>query len=268
MCGGCCGDGDGDDDIAIDRPKYWSSNDERVMEGAKTAVLPISPRSLCGKYYFVWEGDQLMEEFNPDEYDGWLKLTYEGDSKPEADILDDIHGSASFGSTSGTFKGLSLMSEHPNCWVLLNSTLLEDDDKELLEDGKKEFEDVLDTVMHDVTALEVQDDHGHPFVQFVYEAIGAGYSSDCLTYIGKKHVEGHPKGLTDTERSRLGMDLDAEEVENLMKENEKDKDIPVQSQLGTPLIAGAKRKAEDHEEEGDIPDANQRPSVKPKLEHP
>ncbi|KAG0704861.1 hypothetical protein DFH29DRAFT_1067839 [Suillus ampliporus] len=256
----------GRDDIDIERPKFWSSKNECVIDGAETALHPVSARSLCGKYHFVWEGDQLARELIPAEYDGWLTLSCEADLK--ACALDEIHGSASFGCITGTFKGLSVRRrvtkdkdavEIPNSWALLKSTLCEDFSDEDAGDDS-------DTGMHEITALEVQDDNGHPFVEFVYEAGWSGCCPQYLIYIGKKQVdEGHPKGLSDAEKSRLGMNVETGEVMRVMKEKENSKDIPVKSQ---PSGSGAmKRKAEDREEEGEVSDGKQRPLVKPKLEH-
>ncbi|KAG1734954.1 uncharacterized protein EDB91DRAFT_1146152 [Suillus paluster] len=251
-------------DIDIERPKFWSSKEGRVYDGAQTALHPISAKTLLGKYYFVWEGDQLYEELNPDKYDGWLTLTCEGDSKLGA--LDNIHGSGSFGCIFGHFKGLSIRHhitkdknsvEIPNSWALLKSTLYEDFDEESDADDS-------DTGMHEITALEVQDDNGHPFIEFVYEAGWSGCCPQYLTYIGKMQVdEGRREGLSEAERSRLGMNIETKEVERTMKE----KDILVQSQPSGSSIAGAMKRKVEEQEDGEEPDGKQRPSVKPKLEH-
>ncbi|KAG1730149.1 uncharacterized protein EDB91DRAFT_1252803 [Suillus paluster] len=225
----CYGDEPEDeDDIAIERPKYWSHKDKCIIEGVQTALNPVSPRSLCGKYYFAWEGDQLREQLNPREYDGWLMLTYEEDS--ETDDLSNIHGAASFGNITGTFKGLVAWrcfmrdenmkgAEIPNSWALFRLTPCED-----TKPDNENVEDTWHESNHDITALEVQDDNGHPFMEFVYEVGEMHCSTMYLVYIGKRHVDGHPKGLSSAECSRLGMEEETKEMERAMNEEGSDEE--------------------------------------------
>jgi len=206
-----------------------------------------------------------MEELDPKTYKGGLTLTCEG----EAGTLANITGSASFGSISGAFKGVAVRfhleskqdgvkkEEIPNCWALLKSTLCD------TYDNEEDVEDDSDSGMHSIAALEPRDDHGHPFVEFVYEAGWSGCCPQYLTYVAKRQVdEGNRKGLSDAERERLGMGLGTKEVERKVKE-EHDADIPVDSEPSGSSATGAmKRKAEVENE-----DEKERLSVKPKLEH-
>ncbi|KAG1730152.1 uncharacterized protein EDB91DRAFT_1158123 [Suillus paluster] len=226
----------------------------------------------------------MEEESDPDEYDGWLTLTYDGDSKLEADTLNNIHGSASFGNITGSFKGLAVkhqVSRHgkgdkiPNCWALCMSTLRKD------AKPVDKIEQITSDEAHMLTALEVRDDNGHPFVEFSYELGWSGCSPWYLVYIGKKQVdESHPKGLSDAEMSRLGMDMDAEEVEIAVNgdgsdeedgeenseesDEESGEDAPVPSHPSGSSIAGAMKRKAEEDGEGD---GIQRPSVKAKRAH-
>lgn len=138
------------------------------------AGRPESPASLCGKYRFVWEAEQLMEEFGHDENVGGLTLTCQGEAS-----LDNITGSVTFGRVASIFTALSEVR---------------------VEDSE-------------LNILKVRDDNGYAFVEFVCEAGWSACRPRYLTYIAKKQVdELRPEALSDAERGRLGMGLTAMEI--------------------------------------------------------
>jgi hypothetical protein len=261
----------------------------------ETALNPVSLASLCGKYRFVWEGEQLMEEFGAESNAaGGMTLACGGDS-----TIDNMSGSLLFGSVHGTFRGFSVRHDFadrkiPNCWAFFHSRL-----RNYGEEGENDEDD--DEDMHAITALEVRDDNGQQFVEFGYEAGWSGCCPQYLAYIAKKQVnEGRPEALSDAEKMRLGMGLETKEVmergkrkepippessgssirgtkkpkarskesksKEMIKGNKKKDPIPpVKSESsGSSVRAAMKRKAESDE---DGEDGNQRLTIKIKLRH-
>jgi hypothetical protein len=216
----------------------------------------ISPASLCGKYYFVWEDEQLGQEFRPEAKDrGVLTITCAGEP-----TLDNISGSVSFFKIRGLFKGLSPKhvydgdEEIPNCWAFRKSKLHGGHQRYKSSDFA-DADDDADQDTHWISPLKVLDDRGQPFVEFVYEEGWSGCCPQYLVWIGKKQVDGgQPEGLSADEKMRLGMGMEVEELEKIMKQESESKDLLPTSEPTSESSGTNKRKAdEDDDREEKLP---------------
>lgn len=163
---------------------------------------PIRLVDLCGRYRWVYERHETFELKAPADSDSGSEA---GDQHfmrnylelclPEGGLEQDIRGKFRFENVAFNFAGTMPKKETTNVWEA----------NELDAEGAGIAKDAT------ISALEVTDDSGNPFLQFEWTGEGCGslINSTRSSLVGKKELAGEKwKPLSERERDDLGIEID------------------------------------------------------------
>ncbi|KAI9872687.1 MAG: hypothetical protein M1830_001301 [Pleopsidium flavum] len=202
---------------------------EVLKEGLEVGNEEHDEATIIGTWNFIWKtGEQIMEEEMsvPDHSDSEAYLTLEAGPNPNSragristegdDGGDDSEESPNDGDTwlAGElkyfdFEGTVSCEYYPAC------------SPELRFVAQNQYtRENLGNITIPLEFGFVEDDNGLPFIQADLDTGYTGCTPTGLTLVGKKSVEGKPKGLTDAERVRLGFEFRGSSEEEEEEEDE------------------------------------------------
>ncbi|KAJ3550814.1 hypothetical protein NM688_g4991 [Phlebia brevispora] len=186
--------------VSTQEIKYWNSTMHEVTTGAEIRKRPISFTSLCGRYIWVYRrheafeidgsSDSETEQNDRRVFGGYLEFWV-----PDGGKNRDVRGNFRFENVSFKFEGVTPRKDAANVWEV----------DEIIATANWLATEAV------ITALEVEDDSGSPFVQFEW---GAGCcsrpnNSGRSSFVGKRQPIGDKwKPLSARERSDLGIQVD------------------------------------------------------------
>ncbi|KIM81861.1 hypothetical protein PILCRDRAFT_8512 [Piloderma croceum F 1598] len=179
-------------------PKYWSET-EGIQSGVEPCPTPISLKSLCGTYSWVFDGDS-QEECEETDF-GFFELSLPPGKRP---LPASFTGYVKLGTLESYFHGLKKAINGEkikmNYWDIKSLKWEEE------EEG------------HRFGATKVVDDNGNPSIEFLVDRGYVGWPPHQSMYLAKKREdENFEEELTDEERERLGIYMGDEEVIKLTK---------------------------------------------------
>ncbi|KAL4244919.1 hypothetical protein ABKN59_001462 [Abortiporus biennis] len=245
-----------------DSPKYWDPIQQRVVDGVQVAIDSVPLRDIFGSYRWVWN-DEATEEIHPGDFGCEnTGLVLKASKRGGKLIPSSVRGTFDCYQLHAKVKGFRQIKVGRNIWEIkyLDTSHDQYTSESVMEDGNI------------VRVLNMNDDDGHPFLEFEWNGGWSGCAQVGAALIAKRETKGGWTGLSDAERKRLGIGMSYEEVRRLgLKAFEADlhsegSPVPVATQTeatqtdsasvlaaAEPVTVAVKRKLESKMEEDDRP---------------
>jgi hypothetical protein len=172
---------------------------EIFLQERDSDLLPVT--TLPGTYHWFWENSPFGAKKRDGATDGRLIFHFPPDAKPTPENLcGDIHIFDT--EWRATFQGVKTGdSFDENCWIVKH-LVWETDYMEEEAEGSDEPTIVI---------YKTADDNGNRIISFILDH--GWLDAEVTTFAKKQSTPGVIARLTESEKERLGMGLESEEVE-------------------------------------------------------